>query len=484
MIRPALVGLALTVLGAVTAAEAAPTAGPLRVSSENPRYFADETGAVVYLTGSHYWFNLQDSGQGRVAPFDFPAYLDFLQRHNHNFIRLWTWEQAAWAPWGPERELFAPPWYARTGAGLALDGQPRFDLDRFEERYFERLRARVAAARDRGVYVMVMLFQGWSTDRRGMRGNPWPGHPYNGRNNANGLDGDADGDGQGRETHTLAVSAVTRRQEAYIRKVVDTLNDLDNVLYEVSNESHRDSTAWQYHVMDVIRAAEAEKPQRHPVVMTIQHPGGSNAVLLASTAEAISPRYLGPWRADPPPADGRKVILSDTDHHWGLGGDRRWVWKSFLRGHNPIYMDPYTSAKHRDHPSRAQWDGARRAMGQTLAFARRMNLAALVPRGDLTSTGYCLAGGRGDGAEYLVYLPEGGEATVHLLAPGRFAVEWSEPSTGRTVDGGVVPGGGRRVFRSPLREDAVLYLRIAEGTSRGPRGSRPRDGAPRTSGRG
>ncbi len=38
--------------------------GPLRVSSANPRYFADGTGKVVYLTGSHTWANFQDNGNG------------------------------------------------------------------------------------------------------------------------------------------------------------------------------------------------------------------------------------------------------------------------------------------------------------------------------------------------------------------------------------------------------------------------------------
>ena len=33
--------------------------------------------------------------------------------------------------------------------------------------------------------------------------------------------------------------AITALQEAYVRKVVDTVNDLDNVLYEISNESSR-----------------------------------------------------------------------------------------------------------------------------------------------------------------------------------------------------------------------------------------------------
>jgi hypothetical protein len=37
---------------------------------------------------------------------------------------------------------------------------------------------------------------------------------------------------------TLNIPAVTALQEAYIRKVIDSVNDLDNVLYEVTNESN------------------------------------------------------------------------------------------------------------------------------------------------------------------------------------------------------------------------------------------------------
>ena len=44
-------------------------AAPLRVLSSNPRYFTDGSGKAVYLTGSHTWSNLQDSGQvgGRMT---------------------------------------------------------------------------------------------------------------------------------------------------------------------------------------------------------------------------------------------------------------------------------------------------------------------------------------------------------------------------------------------------------------------------------
>src|SRR6266545_3479352 len=77
-----------------------PAPGPLTVSPANPRYFtvAGTDGPAVYLTGSHIWNNLHDGlGPGRscVDPperNDFPAYLDFLTAHAHNFIRLWRWE--------------------------------------------------------------------------------------------------------------------------------------------------------------------------------------------------------------------------------------------------------------------------------------------------------------------------------------------------------------------------------------------------------
>ena len=82
---------------------AAPAAGPLRVHPDNPRYFTDGTKAqdgtlrAFYLTGAHTWNNLVD--MGRADPpeaFDFEGYLKFLERHHHNFIRLWTWDTTVW----------------------------------------------------------------------------------------------------------------------------------------------------------------------------------------------------------------------------------------------------------------------------------------------------------------------------------------------------------------------------------------------------
>ena len=446
-------------------------AGPLRVHPSNPRYFTDGRGNTVYLTGSHYWYNLQD-GENRteIIHFDYIAYLDFLKRYNHNFIRMWTWEQATWAPWTKEKVLFDPLPYQRTGPGKALDGGLKFDLTKFNQAYFDRLRSRVIAARDRGIYVSVMLFQGWSTGMKGRftQGNPWKGHPYNINNNINGIDGDVDRDGNGHEIHTLQVTKIVKLQEAYVRKVIDTLNDLENVLYEISNESEAESRDWQYYMINFIHKYEKNKPKQHPVVMTSLF-NSDNNILFSSSAEAISPGGRI-YRDNLPAADGRYVILLDTDHLWGIGGNYSWVWKSFLRGFNPIFMDPYTAEEHQNHPSKSEWELIRKNMGYTLSYAKKINLASMIPRGDLASTGYCLAN---EGKEYLIYLPSSNKilhrffqlvgmnetVTVNLSATSeRFNVEWFNPRTGETIDGGTISGGVSRSFTAPFRGDAVLYI--------------------------
>jgi hypothetical protein len=446
--------------------------GPLRVHPDNPRYFTDGTTAgdslrAVYLTGAHTWDSLQDMGESNPpAAFDFNAYLDFLAQHDHNFIRLWRWELVSWDTAANDKKtakrlVAAPHPWARPGPGQALDGQPKFNLDQFNEAYFQRLRARVAASRDRGIYVSVMLFEGWGMQHVT---NAWKAHPFHPDNHVNGLEGDADGDGRGLEIHTLRVPAVTKVQEAYARKVMDTVNDLDNVLYEISNEAGVYSIEWQEHFIRFIHDYEQGKPKQHPVGLTFPYSRdvkqrGSNTNLVNSSADWISPNP--DWgkfnlRTNPPPATGRKIILTDTDHLWGIGGDVAWVWKSFLRGLNPLFMDPYKQ-RVLQQGADAKWEPVRRAMGVTRRVAERVNLAAMTPRGDLATSGYCLAN---PPSEYLVYLPVGGEISVDLGgAAGEFQIEWIHPVEGKITPAGSTAAGAVRTFKAPIVGGAVLYLK-------------------------
>jgi hypothetical protein len=430
---------------------------PLKLNQSNPHYFTDGSGKAIYLTGSHNWKNLVDGGNADPPDaFDYQGYLNFLNNHNHNFIRLWAWR----APKNREKTEIVynvpQPW-PRTGPGIALDGKPKFDLSRFNQLYFDRLRSRVVAARDKGIYVSIMLFEGWwlATDQADKNNDGWTWHPFNINNNVNGVNADSNGDGKGYEFYTLSIHpSVKAIQEAYLRKVVDTVNDLDNVLYEIVNEASPQSINWQYKMINYLKNYQASKAKRHPVGMTVSYRHNNNEDLFNSPADWISPGYLPAedYRSNPPASDGRKVIILDTDHLWGIGGDRAWVWKSFLRGYNPIYMD--------DLVADSTKEGARKAMGHTLIYANKMNLGDMRPLNDLSSTSYCLAN---PGSEYLIYKPMRRNPLKHFftvnLKAGTYGYEWFNPRRGVVVSAGsFTVADGNKLFIPPFVGDAVLYI--------------------------
>jgi len=435
-----------------------PASGPLRVHPDNPRYFTDGSGRAIYLTGSHTWAALHERRLEETPVFDYTAWLDFMEKHNHNFLRLWAWEQAAWMQFTDRKILYYPNRYMRTGPGEALDGEPKFDLTKFNEEFFQRLRSRVIAAGERGIYVGVMLFQGFSLDKtRGKENgcNAFNGHPMNINNNINGINGDPNGSGTGNQVHTLDVPEVTTLQEEFVKKVINTLNDLDNVLWEISNESHGQSVEWHYHLINVIHEYEKTKPNQHPVGMT----GAAikNKSMFESAAEWISPVNGNIYKNDPVVGDGSKVVIVDTDHIQPWGTDPKWPWRCFMRGHNFIVMDPYMDARF-DSPAAPvpEWNDIRRQMGYTLRWARRIDLAAMTPKNQLSSTEYCLAN---PGKEYLIYLPDGGSMSVDLsAASGELSAAWFNPATGEDIDAGKVAGGGKSEFTAPFDGHAVLYI--------------------------
>jgi hypothetical protein len=399
------------------------------------------------------------------------------------------------------------PW-PRTGPGTAKDGKPKFNLDAFDPAYFDRLRERVVAAGNQGIYVAVMLFDGFAIHLSPAPDNV-EGHPFHAANNINRI-----GITSILDYQVLPLDPrVQTIQEAYIRRVVDTVQDLPNVLYEVANESSGggsvpqgmaamlglsgspdwgDSTQWQYWVINVVKQYEQQQGyDQHPIGMTMQYPVPEqtkvNEPLYNSPADWISPGYddeiftggrhvMEPgappsrWVDNPPPSDGRKVVITDTDHYAPPGkGDALWAWKSFLRGHNPILMDfgiiagvnpPDPSAESPGVPSFDAFEAARYAMGDTLYYAQKMDLINMEPRTELSSTGYVLAK---PGREYLILQPsETMDEFTAILEAGTYTVEWfSINSRARKEIGQITVGSDTSRFTPPFEEEgpAVLYLK-------------------------
>lgn len=469
------------------------TGTPLRRSKANPRYF-ENSGGLVFLTGSHTWDDVQDRGASDPPPpFNYNAYIAFLKSKNHNFTRLWAQDLPKSGCERTPSYVRPFPW-ERSGAGLASDGKPKFDFRKFDPTYFNRLRVRVQQAQDSGIFVDVMLFEGYGVIQCGRSDD---GFPFHSGNNMNGIDA-ARGAATWRQTASFrhirsfpfftryfcqhqwvtgTNPAVVAVQKAYVAKVLETLNGFDNVLWEVANEAGANSTEWQADMIRFIREYEAKLPKQHPIGFTFQFGttcSGQTQTLLQSDADWISPGTdVGDYRgasSGPVPNDGKKVIVSDTDHLWGLGGTPLWVWKSFMRGMNVLYMDvPFSRDDLNDLQSRTN-DSVRQAMGDVLSLARRVPLARLVPSATACGTGFGMVA---EGNEYLCLAPVGGTFTLDLSAVNgsAFSVEWfSIPARKRSLAKGLVSGGRKQIFFCPFgNSPCVLHLkRIASAEGRAP----------------
>jgi hypothetical protein len=459
--------------------------GILEVDPDNPRYFRDSsTRQSVHLSGPYTWWNIQDIDQ-QYPPreFDFDRHINWLRDKGYNHTRLWNFESAYWYSGGTTKLYVVPNVYQRTGPGLANDGRPKFDVTKLNQAYFDRLRERVIKARDNGIYVSVMFFQGIASTDRVVE---WEGHPFNVNNNVNGINGDLNNNGAGSETHTLRNPDVVDAQRLHIRKAVDTLNDLDNVIWEIGNEIYPgpDQIEWAYDTIEYIREYESTKPNQHLIGLSYMHSyndGGawtraSPEVMFDSPADWISVGWREDWddyRLDPPPATGEKVIISDVDHLWGTFDDsqildaRNWVWKSVtmsLHTINMEYGEPsnYPAATLRAEGRREVTAVVRDALASSLKLLERFDLSNMRPRSDLSSLPHCLAeAGRG----YLIYKPQPNRDTFTVggLIPGNeYEYEWFDTVANKPNDfGTLVPSETTQSFRPPTPY-ALLYLKNIE----------------------
>lgn len=455
-----------------------PITVPLRASPSNPNYFMDGSGKAVYLTGSHTWNNFQDWGTDDAPqPFNFAAYVKLLVKHNHNFTLLWQTELPAFRGLptkpaaSPDFFVTPQPWQ-RTGPGPATDGKLKFDLTKFNQAYFDRLRDRVRQLNAAGIYAGVYLFSGeWLLRFR----FPGDGYPFTGSNNVNGID---DGGGTASVTMT-APNPILAFQDSYVKKVIDTLNDQPKILWIVSQEAPPGSAWWNGHLISLIRSYESGKPLQHPIGYGVLA-DNNDATILNSEADWIAPAA----RISPTTSCGNghpacKVNINDSDHsYFGMWNEspqanRNYFWINFTQGNQTLFMDPYVVFYPREKRNLCpnpvhgigsapdpRWDNVRATMGRIRSYADRMNLAAMAPRGNLASTGHVLASTDSGHPEFLVYAPSGGGFTVNLSGvAGQLAVEWMNPATGAKIAGAAIKGGTTIIFTSPFSAAAVLYLK-------------------------
>jgi hypothetical protein len=414
----------------------------------------------VYLAGHaiHGLF------QNAFESVNYPAHLEQMAAAGTNLqrMRLWT---TAWVRNKDNRANYPvnPTIYERSSVGGANDGGNKFDLDRFNQKFFDGLRERVKQASDRGIYTIIVLYMAECTLDRYDGLNFWHGHPWNAANNVNGVNGDRNGDGSGYEMYEEygRSGAGWARHLAYVNKVVQTLAGIERVVWEVGNEMPIASAPFQYQVLKHLKTvskAPAGMSAHGDWQLNNGRYGGAYSELVNNPGEWLSPAWEGNnVFLNDPPVERNKIVFNDTDHTLGWELPTvDWIWRAFTRGHNIILMDTYVGEEYSSRAGRKdEIARLRRNLGYTVNYARRMQLVDMAPRGDLTSTGHALAD---PGHEYLVFQPGGGSFTVDVEG-GSYTAEWLRPEDGSVFQGGLVTGAGKHAFSAPFRGDAVLYLR-------------------------
>ena len=255
------------------------------------------------LAGSHTWNTVQPF-DGKTTP---------LGKLVGNFTRLWTVE-------AKKVDLSRSPWGSRTKGPVKVGAVPWRDDGSLNPNYYRRLRQVVTEAAERDIVTGVVLFDHAFT---AYFPGGWQSHPLNGL-----------GPSDPSEVHTKG--AWNRYQRAHVRRVVDTLTGLDNVIYEVGNELHRDSTAWfQGAVVDWVQARTDQPVGVSYAVNTYKDQSwltkqGADFIVPNNSARAGGVRKLGGF-------SGPQLL--DTDHAWALGSNVSGLRKAWQQGRSLLLMD-------------------------------------------------------------------------------------------------------------------------------------------------
>ncbi len=147
---------------------------------ENPRYLLFRGKPLVLIAATEHY------GSVLNRPFDYVAYLDDLAKKKLTLTRtflLFRELQSASNPYStckPESADYIAPW-PRSGVGKALDNESKYDLDRWNPEFFERLQRFLADASKRGIVVELTLFSCTYRD------NIWALNPLRAENNLQGI---------------------------------------------------------------------------------------------------------------------------------------------------------------------------------------------------------------------------------------------------------------------------------------------------------
>jgi hypothetical protein len=466
-------------------------ATPISAHPDNPHYYLFRGKPTVLVTSAEHY------GAVINRSFDYIAYLDALRSHGLNYTRIYpagfvepegTFPlQNTLAP-GPEALI--QPWARSSSPGYRSGGN-RFDLDRWDPEYFRRLKDFVAQAGARGIVVEICFF---NAQNRGS----WPVSPLYWKNNIQG-EGHVDKD----DVQTLKHADLVRRQEEFVRRIVEETNPFDNVILEICDEPFSYGTpralagAWIGHLVNVIKQTESVLPQKHLLGQQIQGPiGGPVDFTNNADVTVIVTQYV--WQTPDEQVGGMKALdylydrnkpidLNETGYYpldsWYAGdkvGDVRVEAWEFMVGGGSSFNNLNGSYSVRDPAGTAAGnEPVLKSMQCLKEFIESFEFLRMRPdRSFITSglpVGVYYRGMSERGKQYAlyhhhsirkeyVYQAQPGvyqERLVLDLPRGTYQADWIDPSNGMILatEKFTHAGGQRRISTPEHRLDVALRIK-------------------------
>ena len=351
-----------------------------------------------------------------------------------------------------------------------------YDLERWNEPFWERLEAFLDETAARDIVVQLTLW-----DQHDFNGDRWAVSPWNSANNDNygrydsGLAGWDDFFG-GVDRNPV----VYPHQRRFVDRVLDLTLGYDHVLYNVNNESSV-GEEWERHWAEHVRSRADEAGEEVDVTSMNMWPGRSVATVLRnrdlysyvdvsqvnqdSKGEAGQAHWdaVQSWRAEVDDALGPRPftnvkIYGGEGEHGSFGSPEEAVerfWRNLVGGcasvrfHRPMGADRVAGL--------GQGDRARAHLRSARLLLDAVELIELSPRNDLLSDrqpneAYCAATSErtGSGGRYVVYFPDGGAVGVDISDEfGSLRVRWLRADESEWAAEMTVKGGDRRRLSAP-----------------------------------
>ena len=255
----------------------------LQLHPKNPHYLSFKGKPLLLVTSAEPY------GAVINKDFDYKLYLKTLHDEGMNYTRIFSGSyievpgsfNVAHCSLIPETGSFLAPWQRVADPGL-FDGEGKFDFEKWEPEYFERLYDFVQTAASYDIIIEMTFFCATYDNAY------WLRHPFNDQNNINGLE-----PSKRLEFNTLKNDDVVHYQKKLIERITQELNGFDNIFFEISNEPWSDyqqkttylhktlipeekyqwvlwartapeeTLAWQKELAAVFRNTENKLPKRH-----------------------------------------------------------------------------------------------------------------------------------------------------------------------------------------------------------------------------